>query len=170
MANTYTPIATVIVGSGGASSIDFTSIPATYTDLVVKLSIREETTNAWTFNLRVNNDSSSIYSYRNVQGSGSAVSSAGGSSGSLTDLIGEASNATASTFGNCEIYFPNYAGSTNKSYSADSVGENNATLAYARLSAHLWASTSTINRLYFYLSSGNFAQHSTATLYGIKNT
>ena len=37
MANTYVAIATVTVGSGGAASIDFTSIPATYTDLVVKL-------------------------------------------------------------------------------------------------------------------------------------
>ena len=33
MANTYTLISSVTVGSGGASSIDFTSIPATYTDL-----------------------------------------------------------------------------------------------------------------------------------------
>jgi hypothetical protein len=36
----YEAIATVEVGSGGAADIEFTSIPATYTDLVVKLSVR----------------------------------------------------------------------------------------------------------------------------------
>ena len=40
MANTFVLLASTTVGSGGASSIDFTSIPATYTDLVVKVSGR----------------------------------------------------------------------------------------------------------------------------------
>ena len=40
MANTFELIASSTVGAGGASSIDFTSIPATFTDLVVKLSGR----------------------------------------------------------------------------------------------------------------------------------
>ena len=37
---TFTKIASATVGSGGASSIEFTSIPSTYTDLVIKLSMR----------------------------------------------------------------------------------------------------------------------------------
>ena len=37
---TYKPIATVTVGAGGAASIDFTSIPGTYTDLLVLISAR----------------------------------------------------------------------------------------------------------------------------------
>jgi hypothetical protein len=170
MANTYEAIATVTVGSGGAATIDFTSIPATYTDLCVLLSIREETTTNWTFNLRVNNDSSSIYSYRNIQGNGSTAESNNGSGGSVADFIGESSGATANTFGNLMLYIPNYAGSTNKSFMTDAVGENNATLAYARMTANLWASTAAINQLYFYISGGDFAQYSTATLYGIKNS
>jgi hypothetical protein len=36
MATTYEIIASVTVGSGGAANIEFTSIPATYTDLVLK--------------------------------------------------------------------------------------------------------------------------------------
>jgi hypothetical protein len=36
MANTYEAIATVEVGSGGTANIEFTSIPATFTDLIVK--------------------------------------------------------------------------------------------------------------------------------------
>ena len=46
MADTYTLISSVTVGAGGASSIDFTSIPATYTDLLVKFSLRTDF-NGW---------------------------------------------------------------------------------------------------------------------------
>ena len=42
MAVTFTQIASVTVGSGGAASIDFTSIPSTYTDLCIKTSIKEK--------------------------------------------------------------------------------------------------------------------------------
>ena len=40
MATTFTKIASVSVGSGGAATMSFTSIPSTYTDIVVKLSAR----------------------------------------------------------------------------------------------------------------------------------
>lgn len=170
MAATFTKIATVTVGAGGSSAIDLSSIPNTYTDLCVLISMREATTTNWTFNVRVNNDSSSIYSYKNIQGSGSAASSGGGSSGSLADIIGESSGATASTFGNLILYMPNYANGNYKSFSTDGVGENNATLAYSRMTANLWASTAAVTQLYFYISGGNFAQYSTATVYGIKNS
>ena len=40
MAVTHNLISTITVGSGGAASIDFTSIPQTYTDLLVKISLR----------------------------------------------------------------------------------------------------------------------------------
>jgi hypothetical protein len=42
MANTYEAIATVTVGSGGATDIEFTSIPGTYTDLLIKSSLRSD--------------------------------------------------------------------------------------------------------------------------------
>jgi len=88
----------------------------------------------------------------------------------LCGYIGDATgaSATASTFGNQEVYFPNYAGATNKSYSADSAGENNATTAYLTLSAGLWSQTSAITSLEFYdRGVGNFVQYSSAYLYGI---
>jgi hypothetical protein len=67
------------------------------------------------------------------------------------------------------IYIPNYAGSSNKSVSIDSVTENNATGAYSGLTAALFASTAAITS--FGISTGsNFVQYSTATLYGIKNS
>jgi len=65
------------------------------------------------------------------------------------------------------LYFPNYRSSNNKSVSGDTVGENNGTQAFARLVAFLFASTNAITSITLKLSTGNLAQHSTATLYGI---
>jgi hypothetical protein len=83
---------------------------------------------------------------------------------------GSGNGATASTFGNGEVYIPNYAGSTNKSMSADGVSENNGTEAYTDLIANLWSNTSAITSILLYPDSGTWQQYSTATLYGIKNS
>ena len=175
MANTYVAIATVTVGAGGASTIDFSSIPATYTDLCLKVSMRN--TIAATYSVptfRLNGSTSSIYSQRRLLGSGSGTSSNADSNTSYGILaIGQAATSTASTFGSYELYIPNYAGSNNKSWSIDQVTENNGTEAYAVLWAGIWASTSAINQITIQDATGgagNIAQYSTATLYGIKNS
>lgn len=165
MADTFIKIARVDVGAGGATTFDFTSIPSTYTDLCLKISCRtSNATTAEVANISFNGSSSSI-SVRFIYGSGSSATSA--TSTSYAIWTGGA-NATANTFGNAEMYFPNYAGSSNKSWSADSVSENNATEAYANLFAGLWSNTSAINRITLTAGAGsNFAQYSSATLYGI---
>jgi len=83
-------------------------------------------------------------------------------------MIMNESGYTASTFASGEMYIPNYAGSNSKSFSADSVQETNASLAYSYLIAGLWSDSSAINSIALTPLTGNFAQHSTATLYGIK--
>ena len=172
MANTYTLIASSTVGAGGAASIDFTSIPSTYTDLVLEFSVRSNYAStfdaAW---LRVNGDTGGNYSYRTLRGDGSATNSVTGSAATAI-YVGSipAASATSSTFQNAAIYAPNYAGSTYKSVSIDSVSENNATTAYALLAAGLWSSASAINALKLYPDAGTlFVQYSTAYLYGVKN-
>lgn len=167
MPTTYTAIATVTVGSGGSSSIDFTSIPATYTDLHILFSPRSTNSSA-TYGATIQfNSSSANFSYRALYGSGSVA----GSYSDTSSWLGEvpAANATSNTFGNISIYITNYAGSTNKSFSIDNVGENNATAARADLIAELWANTSAITSIKLQ-SAVNFAQYTTATLYGIKNS
>ena len=166
MANTYTLIASSTVGSGGAASIDFSSIPSTYTDIVLKASLRTTCTDPDDYlNIKPNNSTANL-TFRYLRGTGSAVASA-----TTERPAVDGSGATASTFGNLEIYIPNYAGSTYKSFSIDTVTENNATAALTTLNAHLWSDTSAINRIV--LASGqsfNFVQYSTAYLYGIKNS
>lgn len=179
MANTYVAIATITVGSGGSSTIDFTSIPSTYTDLVLKISGRSSSsTTAEDYVMIYFNGSTTGYSVKRLYGTGSGTGSdsvsnkSGGTAGSriLAGVI-SAGTSTASTFGSVDIYIPNYSSSSNKSVLGDGVSENNDTFAIAQLSAGLWSNTAAINQitvdLYF---SGNFTQYSTATLYGIKNS
>jgi hypothetical protein len=163
---TYNKIASVTVGSGGAASIDFTSIPATFTDLVLVYSARVTTAGGDDEALISLNSSTSNFSNRNIFGTGSTASS----TTSPARFAGSvnASGSTASTFSNIQIYFSNYTGNTNKSYSIDSVAENNATAIVSRLAAGLWSDTSAITSISLSLASGSFVQYSTATLYGIK--
>jgi hypothetical protein len=163
---TYTLISSVTVGSGGAANIEFTSIPATYTDLLVNYSARIDQTGV---NRQVDisfNSSTSSFTGIYLQGSGSAVFT-----GSLARYAGNATgtSATASTFCNNLIYVPNYTSSNNKSFSIDFVTENNATAADAGLIAGLWSNSAAITSVTLTPAGGNFVQYSTAYLYGISN-
>jgi hypothetical protein len=171
MPNTFIKIATVTVGSGGSSSIAFSSIPSTYTDLCLKVSARD-TFSAVSLIAQLKFNASSVgYSFKRLRGTGSAVDSYGESGATEMNLYNTSvgASATASTFSNYEIYIPNYAGSTNKSFSVDSVTENNATEAYAVLFGGLWSDTPAITSINI-VPTTLFAQYTTATLYGISKT
>ena len=172
MALTYEAIATVTVGSGGAADIEFTSIPGTYTDLIIKTSLRTTAADV-TDGVGISFNNNTVnYSWRRLRGNGTNVTSASGSAENDVETgYATGDNATASTFGNLEFYIPNYASSNNKSFSSDGVSENNATEAYTGLWASLWSDTSAITSVKLIPVTGaNFKQYSTATLYGIKNT
>ena len=166
---TYTLINSVTVGSGGAATIDFTSIPSTYTDLLIKFSLRDDFAGAVYDNLVIRfNNITTNYSEINLYGNGSTAASASTGTTVLRYINGNTS--TSNTFGNGEMYIPNYAGSTNKSASIDTVTENNGTEAWASLNALLWSNTSAITSVKLTPSSGTlFLEYSTAYLYGISN-
>ena len=176
MATTYEAIATVTVGSGGAASIEFTSIPGTYTDLCVLLSARGARATVSTPAIINFNSSTSNLSSRRLFGNGSTASSDTPTPNVVLFFNINDSTATASTFSSSMIYVPNYAGSNAKSVSIDAVTENNATSAQAQLSAGLWNDTSAITSFKITATAGDFVtlssfdEHSTATLYGIKNS
>ena len=165
-------IASVTVGAGGAASIDFTSIPGTYTDLCLKYSLRGNGgATIRSVQARFNSNSSSVYSAKIIDGNGSTASSAGYANDVIFYWAGWANdtNSTANTFSNCEMYIPNYAGSANKSFSLDAVAENNATTANTRLEAGLWGSSTAITSINL-IGETAFLQYSTAYLYGISNS
>ena len=166
MPNTFELIASSTVGSGGAASIDFTSIPNTFTDLCLKVSVRCSQSQIYgEFQIAFNNVGTS-FSTRLLEGNGVSVTSY---TSSRRIGVATGASATASTFGNAEIYIPNYAGSTNKSFSVDGVSENNGTSAWTDLVAGLWSNTAAINQVTISPETGTFLEHSTAYLYGVKN-
>jgi hypothetical protein len=172
MPDTFTLIASSTVGAGGAASIDFTSIPSTYTDLCLMFSGRT-TSNAgqnWSVTRATFNGSSANWNYRGLYGDGASASS--GNSASLSEFgFGSSSLTTANTFGSTSIYIPNYAGSAAKSVSVDSVTEHNGTTALMGMIANLWNVTSAITSISLPMNAayGVWAQHTTAYLYGVSN-
>jgi hypothetical protein len=170
MANTYVKIgSTVTVGVLGATDITFSSIPSTYTDLLVVASVRGSDTLATNTNLRIQfNGSTSNYSERQLYGNGSSATSATLTYASLGYV--SSAGATASTFGNCQAYIPNYASSAFKSISAEGVAEGNTTAMLMAIDAGLWSDTSAITSIKLFVPSYNLVQYSTATLYGISKS
>ena len=172
MANTMTLISSVTVGSGGASSIDFTSIPSTYTDLYLLISTRVSDTGSGDDAViaQFNADTAANYSDIVLYGGGSS------STGSYTETSFRAGyssgqSQTANTFGNSSCYIPNYAGSNQKSGSTDWADEDNSSsTSYRGLAAAKWTGTAAINAIKLKSITGKtFAQYSTAYLYGVKN-
>ena len=165
-------ISSVTVGSGGASSIDFTSIPSTYTDLMLRVSTRSTDASVRRQLWVKYNNSSSNYTGRRLYaedgGVGSdSLSGATGYSFGVTD----GDSATANTYGNAEIYIHNYTSAKYKSSITDSVLENNSSTTYDNwITGNLWSDATAINQVTITLSAGNFKQYSTAYLYGIKNS
>jgi len=162
----YILLEKITVGAAGASSVTFSGIPQTgYTDLVVKASLRN--TAASTLVYYSFNGNASSRTARLLYGDGSAAGSVTYDNTDPRVMIMPESGYTANTFSNGEMYIPNYTGSANKSWSSDSVQENNATLAYQFLMAGLWSNTAAITSITFSTFTGNFAANSTFYLYGV---
>lgn len=162
-------IASQTVGSGGASTVTFNNIPQGYTDLLVKASTRSSNAATGDALLVYFNGATGNFSHRFLIGDGTNTYSGttGYSAPPSYGWIGYSTGATgtANTFGNTDMYIPNYTSSNYKSISSDSVFENNATNAAQLLCANLWSSTSAITSMTFL---GNTTlQYSTITLYGI---
>ena len=171
-APTYFLIASNTVGSGGAASVTFSSIPSTYTDLVIKASARITSTDPLGSMTLDFNGSGANYTLMMLRGSGSAAASfTRATFGTNIVSYVNTTSGTASTWSNIELYFPNYRSSNYKSVSIDGVEEENATAAYSVLEAGLWSQTAAITSLTLnaYATSGVFSQYSTFTLYGISN-
>lgn len=163
---TMTLVQTVTVGAGGAASIEFTGIPQTGTDLVVVVSARaSNAVTEWPLTIKFNSISTG-YSSRFLEGSGTAASSNNGSTTAGSCGYHPAANVTTSTFGSSTIYIPNYTSSIAKSYSADTVLENNTTATRSTILAGAWSGTAAITSISIFGGS-TMVQYSTASLYTI---
>ena len=168
MAIYYVPIYTQ-TASGSVSGITFNSIPQTYDDLMIKIAARTTSTGDDSLGLYLNG--------LQTNRSGTFLSGTGtGRSASRTTYRNIAgtpgTNTTASTFGNVELYIPNYRSSLFKSFIATGITENNGAAANQTIFAGLWSSTAAITSMTFDNASSGlaYAAGSTFSLYGIKNS
>jgi hypothetical protein len=171
MANTYTLIASNVLSSNTAT-VTFSSIPSTYTDLVVRFSARGTAASPTSnISFTLNNNGSAIYSYNLISNNNNSVFPYIQSS--LTSFAGAifipAATATANTFGSHEIYIPSYTAATNKPLSTFAVAENNSTTDFdLQVDAQLFRSTTAISRID--ISGSSFVAGSSFYIYGIKST
>lgn len=161
-------IETVTVGSGGQASIQFNNIPQTYTDLYILVSGRG--TNAGSFtNVQISfNGSSSNYTLvwlGDAVGSVIGATQAGFGANHVFYMPG--GNAGANYFANSSIYISNYTSSENKIIRTDGGNENNAATLYNGISTGMLASSAAITSIALSSGGSSWAEHSTATLYGV---
>jgi len=166
VAGSYESIATVTVGSGGAASAEFTSIPSTYTHLQIRAITNNPSTvtNYITFN----NDNGSNYSWHYIYGDGSSVVAGGGATQTnMTSLI--YSSTSSNIFFASVVDILDYA-NTNKYKTARSLtGWDTNGGGSIHLRSGLWQNTNAITSIKVAAGSGNFAQYSHFALYGIKS-
>lgn len=176
MATTMTLISSYTVTGSSTSSIDFTSIPATYTDLCIKISARHGTAGGEdTPYMRFNNDSGSNYNFTFGSGRGTGTPSVSGATPTSSFWIGTLQGAgdTSGAFSNIDIYIPNYAGTTfKKTVQVESTSGAMVSSMYTRMFGGEWNSTAAINRVTLGINSAgyNFVVDTTAYIYGIKNS
>lgn len=172
MANTYVAIAKTVLGSDTAT-VTLSSIPSTYTDLLLSISARDNGGATYQANgfLKFNNTSNN-YSDTYLRANFASASSSRDAS-QTNGYIGIAypsGTATSNTFSNTELYISNYAGSSNKVMSVTSVAENNsANSANIIALAFLWQQTTAISSIVL-TCDNSFLSGSRFDLYGIKNS
>jgi hypothetical protein len=169
---TYTLIDSEVLTASQAS-VTFSSIPATYTDLVLRISARTNRANATDFiRARFNGDTATNYSKTQLYGSGNAGAASNNNTGQTGTEVAwtDAANATADTYGNFEIYIPSYNAVQKKQASSFSAQEDNSASAYISVFANLWQGTAAITEINLYSSTSNsFVSGSSFYLYGISN-
>jgi hypothetical protein len=157
---TYTPLATVTLGSS-ASSVTFSSIPATYRDLIVVASVKYSTSNGGYMAYRLNSDTGNNYSYVFMLGNGSSFSSGSGSG----ESFGRFGNASTADFESTIFNIFDYS-ATDKHKTG--LSRTNIASIYTVEYASRWANTSAVNSITFSPDSGNFTANSNFSLYGIE--
>jgi len=170
-AGDFESIATVSVGSGGSSTITFSSIPATFTHLQVRGIVRSSlASTAAGFIMRVNSDSGSNYSAHNLGGDGSSTQANAYVSNTYMypGPAMPAASTTASIFGTMVIDLLDYA-NTNKYKTMRALsGYDSNGSGQIYFNSASWRNTNAITNLSLLFTSSDCVQYSQFALYGIR--
>lgn len=171
MPNTYVLISSTVLGSSQAT-VTFSSIPSTYTDLLLNISGRSDLASINNdYAITFNGDTGSNYSMTYILGNGASVTTGRSTASNIrVNNSGEGTNATANTFDNTWIYIPNYLATIRRPISSHSANENNNSTAYMGVQSSLYRGTSGISSISIGLQANNHVAGSSFYLYGIKNS
>ena len=166
MARTYEPIQTLTTANATTNSVTFSSIPQTYTDLILVCSVLGATSSAWTVTGQYNSDTAANYSFTSMLGNGTTLSSSrstGASNFQVAGILGGLSTTNPVT-GIVQIM--NYSNTT--TYKTGLTRDQDASGTVVQ--THLWRSTAAITSIKLYMTTSTyyFANNSNFTLYGIK--
>ena len=150
--------------TGTANYIEFTSIPSTFTDIVLFSSLRSN-------RAALNDQGELALNGSTITGKRLYGDGAGTGSDSSPFLLPPAGNSTSNTFSNDYIYITNYASSTTyKSVSVDGTMENNGTNSYGYFCAGLYSSNTAVSSVRITCTNASWVSGSSVYLYGIKNS
>ena len=168
-ASSYTSIATVTVGSGGTSTVTFSSIPSTYTHLQIRLGYRSSSAAAPTAIMpRFNSDTTANYAYHYLKGDG-ATATAGATTSTANGayLVRSSGSGNTNIFGSAIIDILDYTNTNKYKTSRALWGYDLNGSGQIGFSSELWQSTAAITTIDLYLTGDTAAQYSTFALYGV---
>lgn len=168
MPSTYTPINSTTLTTD-TSSVTFSSIPATYTDLIAVIQTRVASATIDYFSVRYNGDTGTNYSFTYMANTGSARFT-----NLSQQIIGWAtSNSENSTsFAPIILQILDYSNTTTYKTSLSRSGASD--MARVDAQVNLWRSTNAINSIVFAtwgagtFGANNMRAGTTISLYGIK--
>jgi hypothetical protein len=164
----YDSIATVTVGSGGQSTISFSSIPSTYKHLQLRVTANDNGGGGGNMFMQMNSDTGNNYAWHYLQGTGSNPVGAGSATTTSSFILGK-SGYTPQGNGVSVIDILDYS-NTNK-YKTTRVlngTEFNTTSGVMFFSSGLWQNTASVSSFTITTTGGSFTQYSSFALYGIK--
>jgi hypothetical protein len=167
----YESIATGVVGSGGAPSVTFNTIPSTYKHLQIRGIARAASGGVNAIAIRLNSDTGANYAWHLLYGTGSGNAQAASTASTATALMSYQANPTndgTGVFGASITDILDYA-NTNKNTTVRNLSgrDGNGTGEIGLWSA-LWANTAAVTTVALISSGANFAEGTTFALYGIK--
>jgi hypothetical protein len=167
----YESIATVTVGSGGTSTLTFSSIPSTYTHLQIRgISRTNNPGSVDNVVIRFNSDTGTNYSWHQLAGDGSAASSGAETSKNYI-LIGlfPSGSTNSSTFGSHVIDILDYSNANKNTTARGLSGYDLNGSGQLVLRSGAWYNTAAITSITItQLTSYNYSANSSFALYGIK--
>ena len=152
--------------TSNTASMEFTSIPQTFTDLVLLISARTENNNG-TLEVYFNTDTTNS-NYTNLRFAGDGSNPYSELNNNPYFSVSTRNNQTSNTFSSSRIYITNYTSSVAKSISSDATPENNGTSADSMFISGRWTGTVAVNRIFIRpILAANLSSGTTMSLYGI---